>query len=85
VPLRFLQGEKGKAVSGLQGQSTLSDAEKYTECVKHVNYLLDFVEQMQDRERKFIEDLSDRMDRFGGKTQISNKQLFWLRDLVLKY
>lgn len=69
----------------LQGQSTLTDAEKHTECVKHVNYLLDFTEQMTDKERKFVEDLSDRMDRYGMKTQISNKQLFWLRDLVLKY
>lgn len=72
-------------MSGLQGQSTLTDAEKYTECVRHVNYLLDFVERMMDNERKFVENLSDRMDRFGGKTEISNKQLFWLRDLTIKY
>jgi hypothetical protein len=74
-----------KAVSGLQGQSTLSDDEKYTECVKHVNYLLDHVERMMDNERQMVEGLSDRMDRFGNKTQISNKVLFWLRDLVAKY
>jgi hypothetical protein len=69
----------------LQGESTLSDAEKVTEAIRHVGYLLDFTERMMDNERKFVEGLSDRLDRYGAKTQISNKQLFWLRDLILKY
>ena len=69
----------------LQGQTTLTDDEKRTEAKKHVDYLQDFFEQMQQNERTFVEQLSERFDRFGDKTQISNKQLFWLRDLVLKY
>jgi hypothetical protein len=69
----------------LQGESTLTDAEKVTEAIRHIGYLLDFTERMMDNERKFIEDLSERLDRYGPKTQISNKQLFWLRDLSLKY
>ena len=70
---------------GLQGQSTLTAAEKTTEAKRHVDYLEDRLEQMQDHERKFITDLIELFERFGSKTFISNKQLWWLRDLNVKY
>jgi hypothetical protein len=69
----------------LQGQTTLTDDEKRTEARKHVDYLEDFFEQMQQNERTFVEQLANTFERFGDKTNISNKQLFWLRDLVTKY
>jgi hypothetical protein len=62
----------------LQGQSTLTDEEKVTEAERHVNALQDSFEQMTQGERTFVE-------QYGTKTVISNKQLFWLRDLVTKY
>jgi len=70
---------------GLQGQSTLTAAEKTTEAKRHVDYLEDRLEQMQDHERRFVESLMQSFERFGSKTFISTKQLFWLRDLNLKY
>lgn len=69
----------------LQGQTTLSDDEKRTEAKKHVDYLTDFLEQMLPHERSFITRLSDNFESFGNRTNISNKQLFWLRDLIIKY
>lgn len=70
---------------GLQGQSTLTDAEKHIEIEKHLSYLMAFLERMTDEERKFVKHQSERLRYFGDRTQFSNNQLFWLRDLVLKY
>jgi hypothetical protein len=72
-------------MSGLQGESTLTDAEKVTEARRHVNALEDSFYQMTQGERTFVEQLAQRFEHFGEKTAISNKQLFWLRDLVAKY
>jgi hypothetical protein len=69
----------------LQGQTTLTEEEKYTEAKRHVDYLQDFLEQMTTTERDFVERKADAMQRFGTKTMVSNRELFWLRDLALKY
>jgi hypothetical protein len=69
----------------LQGQSTLSDAEKITEVRKHIHYLQDHLEQMNGVERGFVERMTEQLESWGDNTRISNKQLFWLRDLSLKY
>jgi hypothetical protein len=47
--------------------------------------LTDRVEEMQDHERKFIEDLSSAFEKYAERTFVSEKQLFWLRDLKDKY
>ena len=65
----------------LQGQSTLSDAEKFTEAKRHVAILQDAFEQLAPNEQRFVSDLAERIERYGPKTLISNKQLFWLRDI----
>jgi hypothetical protein len=72
-------------MSGLQGQSTLSAAEKVTEVRKHVDYLQDFLEQMAGHERAFVVRVTEQLESYGERMVISNKQLFWLRDLSLKY
>lgn len=69
----------------LQGESTLSVSEKAQEASRIVDQLSNSFEQMTQGERTFVEQITDRLDRFGIETQISNKQLFWLRDLALKY
>lgn len=42
-------------------------------------------EEMEPRERQFVENIDDRLSRFGEDTLINLKQLGWLRDLNLKY
>lgn len=69
----------------LQGESTLSDAEKVTEMRKHLDYLQDHLERMNDVERGFVEKMIEQLERFNDRVRISNRQLFWLRDLSLKY
>lgn len=69
----------------LQGESTLSDAEKVTEMRKHIDYLCDLTERMNGTERDFVLKMVDQLERYSDHVRISNKQLFWLRDLSLKY
>jgi len=72
-------------MSGLQGQSTLTDAEKVTEARKHVDALIDHVAAMAPNEAKFITDLSEKFEQYGAQTFITNKQLFWLRDIRMNF
>lgn len=72
-------------MSGLQGQSTLSSDEKVTEAKRHVAYLAAHYAEMDDKECKFVKDIAENLQRYGAKTVISNKVLFWLRDLNAKY
>jgi len=69
----------------LQGQTTLTDDEKITEAKRHVKYLKFHLTEMMDAERDFVQNTDDALLRYGAKAIISNKVLFWLRDLVLKY
>jgi hypothetical protein len=69
----------------LQGESTLTNDEKVTEAKKHVRYLADWLASMTEKERGFVVGLDEALTRYGSKTAISNKVLFWLRDLVTKY
>ncbi len=69
----------------LQGESTLNHAEKITEFRKHIHNLSDHLEEMTPTERGFVERMTEQLESWGDNTSISNKQLFWLRDLSLKY
>ena len=72
-------------MSGMQGQSTLSNAEKVTELRRHIHDLSGCLEQMNDTERVFVERMTEQLESYGDRVALSNKQLFWLRDLSLKY
>ena len=72
-------------MSGLQGQSTLTDDEKVTEAKRHVAALAKSFSEMTDKERDFVQGIADNLQRYGAKTVISNKVLFWLRDLNMRY
>ena len=72
-------------MSGLQGQSTLSHDEKVTEAKRHTAYLRPHYSEMDSKECNFVKDVADNLQRYGAKTAISNKVLFWLRDLTMKY
>lgn len=72
-------------MSGLQGQSTLTDAEKVTEARKHVEALKDQVSKMAPNEAQFVTKLAENFAKYGERTYISNKQLFWLRDIRMNF
>jgi hypothetical protein len=42
-------------------------------------------EAMTQKERDFVEQSKDRLERYGVKAAFSAKQIFWLRDLKTKY
>lgn len=69
----------------LQGQSTLTDAEKVTEMRKHVEALMPELEKMNGGEQAFVKRFADQFKQYGDRTFVSNKQLFWARDLRMKY
>lgn len=72
-------------MSGLQGKTTLSDAEKVTEAQKHIEALLPHIKEMAPNEQDFIQKLADNFKKYGLRTFVSNKQLFWLRDLRINF
>jgi hypothetical protein len=41
--------------------------------------------EMTERERDFVMQSKDRLERYGVKAMFSPKQVFWLRDLAEKY
>jgi hypothetical protein len=68
----------------LKGQSTLTEAEKVTETVKHLQALVPHTEQMNQQERDFVLRLASYV-RLNTPFTVTNPQLFWLRDLRMKY
>jgi hypothetical protein len=72
-------------MSRLQGESTLSPDEKVTEAKRHVAALASHLSEMRDKDRDFVQSVTDNLQRYGVKTVISNAVLFWLRDLAMKY
>lgn len=69
----------------LQGQTSLTEAEKVTEARKHVDALMPFLEKMNGVEQAFISKLEWQFKKYGNNTSVLNRQLFWLRDLRVKY
>ncbi len=50
-----------------------------------VDKLVDSTGDMCEREADFITSMAERLEKYGTRTVVSPKQLFWLRDLVEKY
>jgi len=69
----------------LQGECTLTQEEKATEAARLVKGLIGKIGEMNDEESIFVTKLDVAFRRFGTATAISTRQLFWLRDLNLKY
>jgi len=64
-------------MSGLQGESTLTNDEKRSEALKHVTYLRQLLGLMADYERKFVTRLAQDFDILDiNNITITNKQLF---------
>jgi hypothetical protein len=58
-----------------------SDDAVKTEVKRLLGELSTDTEAMTPKERSFVEDMNDKVDRIT----VSGKQLFWLRDLYEKY
>lgn len=69
----------------LQGRTTLTDAEKVTEARKHIEALKPLVGKMNANEADFIGKVAKKFEQYGDRAFISNKELFFLRDLRAEY
>ena len=65
----------------LQGETGQSKADDVREAERLVNDLIDHTPVMQERERDFIEQMTQRFDDYGERTFVSPRQRFWLRSL----
>lgn len=66
---------------GFQRDNVLSLDERNTSARKCLMLLEDYTERMSAKELGFVEDMPDKIERWG----CSEPQLQWLRDLVSKY
>lgn len=66
---------------GFQRDNVLSLDERNASARKCLSLLKDFTERMSARELGFIEEMPDKIERWG----CTEPQLQWLRDLVSKY
>jgi phage shock protein A len=61
--------------SGGSPESRTNEAEKLLEMLEGRD------EAMAPNEQKFVTDLRERFEKYGAKTMVSPKQVFWLRDI----
>lgn len=66
---------------GFQRDNVLSENERNASARKCLSLLEDATSQMNAKELGFVEDMPDKIDRWG----CTEPQLQWLRDLVSKY
>jgi hypothetical protein len=59
--------------------------ERSIEARNLLDIIMEHEAELNSQELGFVESLSDRMDRYLEDTNISDKQLFWLRDIKDKY
>lgn len=68
-------------MGGFQRDNVLSADERNTSARKCLKLLEDHTERMNAKELGFVEDMPEKIERWG----CSEPQLQWLRDLVSKY
>ena len=60
-----------------------------SEHVEEVQALLSLLDNTNcdynEKEEGFVEGLRERLEQYGSNTYVSDKQLFWLRDIKGKY
>lgn len=53
--------------------------------VRHlIDETLPFLDELSPKEQNFVADTAQRLELYGDATQVSAKQLFWLRDIYQK-
>jgi len=58
---------------------------KVEEALDLIEMIMPCIEELTSKEHGFVSDIWDRLERFQEKTSISDKQLFWLRDIKSRY
>jgi hypothetical protein len=69
----------------LEGQSTLSLDEKISEARVHLAALLPLAEEMNERDKNFVLRLATYFQMGARPSNLQTSELFWLRDLRLRY
>ncbi len=66
----------------------MSEGDRDLEYPKEVSRLLKGIKDSgyspSDGEQDFIDNMSDRSSKWGDELYVSEKQLFWLRDIYMK-
>lgn len=60
-------------------------AERAIEVRKLLDLIMEHEAELNSQELGFVESQSDRLDQYAEKTFVSDKVLFWLRDIKDKY
>jgi hypothetical protein len=71
-----------------RGQGTTQSADERREEAWQILYkhdLANLTQAMSEREAGFVDDLCTAFERYGDRTIISVKQLWWLRNLLERY
>jgi len=67
------------------GETGKSLEEMAKEATDIATQLIDSTQAMAEHEARFVIGVLERLEKYGDRTFISPKQLFWLRDLLEKY
>lgn len=57
------------------------DTERAAECQRLVEELSSFFEELPQNERTFVQDMDERLTKYGEATYVSDKQYNWLTDI----
>jgi hypothetical protein len=60
---------------------TSFDEERAAECKSLVEEISTFFEELNQKERTFIQQMDERLTKFGTKTLISDLQYKWIQDI----
>jgi len=68
------------------GQSTLSDDERRTEARKLLDNIrkAPSLSELTEKEREFVEKITQDFQKYADRTFVSPNVLFWLRDIHMK-
>jgi len=75
--MNILEEEKQRVEKGTKS--------RVSESVKLIEMICPFVDSLTPKEHGFITNVWNRLEQYGYKAFISEKQLFWLRDIKSKY
>jgi hypothetical protein len=63
------------------GQQSGGSAEDITNEAERLLKMLENHEPEDSRSAQFLQQMRERFEQYGSRTQVSAKQLFWLRDI----
>jgi len=60
---------------------TSFEEERAVECKRLVDEITTFESELNSHEKSFISDMTDRLDKYGDKTRVSDKQYKWIQSI----